>query len=197
MIAPAIPNVRTSIPDVVAAPTATDVAVTFAWLIAAWTPSPMSFLATATPTETEPPPLRLSAIAIPPASAWIVAPSVALTFSAPVDTDAGTSAVPSIFASSVFPIELIETAPAPAATKPLLPEVETEPEPAIVSAEMCVEEVLLIPTFGATSDAPSETTASTVFVTPFTATEIPIASANGGPRANTIATPPASAVMSV
>ena len=197
--APAIPKARTSISEVVDALTVTDPAVTTAWSMAADTLSAMSLLATATPIDTDAPPLlvRLSEIASAPANAWMVASSIAWTLTRP-DAMTVVPPMPSpIRAATVFPMVLIETAPAPERTNPLPWPNPAAPPPAMVTESISVVDCALTRTLGALStSAPSEMYASAVSWMSLAATATPMARPMpGGARAATIETPPASALI--
>ncbi len=123
----------------------------------------ISFLATATPIETAAPPLlvKLREIASAPEKALIVALSVALTNSAPVEVT--TVLGPMILAWSVFAMVLIETAPAPARTNPDPDPNPAVPPPAMVTESMVAVDETLTSTSGADTVAPLEISASMVF----------------------------------
>src|SRR6266516_759706 len=95
----------------------------------------------------------------------------------------------------MLPPLLIEIAAAPSATKPPEPPNVAATLPASVKAWMFVVELALIPTFGAVTVAPSETRASIVSFTSLIASATANAKTAGGPRAITMATPPASVWM--
>jgi hypothetical protein len=195
---PAMPNVSTSIlafeiaetatwPGVVKVPTLAMVAETVLVI---------SLTAAAAPTVMEAPPLVRceSVAAMPPASAITVDSSSAVIRTVSVAVPARVTVVkPLRRASMALRMVLPEPAPAPPKLMPgPLPALElAEPPPAKVRASMTDVDLAETPRVVAASEPVPSTTARVSFSMSLEATAMPKAAA-GGPRAATIATPPAS-----
>ena len=214
VIAPAIPNVNTSMVAVDSPVSSTyPSASTVAFSIDALIVLAISLTAAAAPTVMSKPPLflldRSSDAAPDPASAVIFVPSSV----APSVTDPAFKVVtvlpPKISASTVFVTPLPEPAPAPSNLKPpplsppwsspsspspsSLPPEEKDPPPAKVNASIVALELAVSTTPPSAVTVELSITARTSLATSFTATEIPTAIALL--LARKIATPPESALI--